>query len=63
MSKHLTEPEINMIQGRVGKSVFMQHYFNPSYITDLKNRLEKGIKSLFMTVTAMTAKEAEKDGD
>jgi len=52
MTKHLTEPEINMIQGRVGKSVFMQHYFNPSYIADLKNRLEKGIKTLFLTRSA-----------
>ena len=51
MTKYLTEPEINMIQGRVGKSVFMQHYFNPSYVADLKNRIEKGVKSLFITVT------------
>ena len=62
MTKFLSEPEINLIQGRVSKNVFMQHYFNPNYIPDLKKRLEKGVKSLFMTVTAMTAKkEAERD--
>jgi len=63
MTKFLSEPEINLIQGRVSKNVFMQHYFNPNYIPDLRQRLEKGIKSLFMTVTAMTAKEADRHGD
>ncbi|MCD6235700.1 MAG: hypothetical protein J7J94_01730 [Thaumarchaeota archaeon] len=53
MTKHLTEPEINMIQGRVGKSVFMQHYFNPSYVTDLRNRIEKGVKSLFTMIASL----------
>ena len=67
MTKFLSEPEINLIQGRVSKSVFMQHYFNPNYIPDLRQRLEKGVKSLFMTVTAITAgsnpaEEVKRDG-
>jgi len=57
MTKYLTEPEINMIQGRTGKSVFMQHYFNPSYVADMKNRIEKGIKSLFLMIASKTEKK------
>ncbi len=57
MTKFLSEPEINLIQGRVNKSVFMQNYFNPNYIPGLRERLEKGVKSLFLTVTAVIAKE------
>ena len=55
MTKFLSEPEINLLQGRVSKSVFMQHYFNPNYVPGLKERLEKGIKSLFLTVTAVSS--------
>ena len=53
MARFLSEPEINLIQGRVSKSVFMQHYFNPNYVPELKERLEKGIRSLFLTISAM----------
>jgi len=50
MTRFLSKPEIDLIQGRVGKDVFMQNYFNPHYVSGLKERLEKGVKSLFMTV-------------
>ena len=56
MARFLSEPEINLIQGRVSKSVFMQHYFNPNYVPELKERLEKGVKSLFLTISAMSLK-------
>jgi len=55
MTRHLTEPEINLIQGRVGKSIFMTHYFNPSYTLDLKKRLERGVRELFMLVATGVA--------
>ena len=32
----------------------MQDYFNPSYVTDLKNRLEKGVKSLFAMIASLS---------
>ena len=52
MTKFLTESEINLLQGRVGKNIFMTHYFNPSYVVDLKKRIERGVKSLFLMVAA-----------
>ena len=55
MTRFLTESEINLLQGRVGKSVFMTHYFNPNYVVDLKKRVEKGVKSLFMLVATGVA--------
>lgn len=36
--KHLRQPEIDFLQGRVSASVFMRHYFNPAWITDLQQR-------------------------
>jgi len=50
MTKHLTVAEIDLLQGRIGKSIFMSHYFNPNYVSDLKQRLEKAVKELFITV-------------
>mgnify|MGYP000392009058 CR=1 FL=1 len=67
MTKFLSEPEINLIQGRVSKSVFMQHYFNKDYIPDFQRRIEKGIKSLFtmiasLGVTSVTSEKKLGDG-
>jgi len=50
MTRFLSKPEINLIQGRVEKDVFMQNYFNLHYVSGLKERLEKGIKNLFINV-------------
>ena len=36
--KHLSQPEIDFLQGRVSASVFMRNYFNPTWITDLRKR-------------------------
>jgi intergrase/recombinase len=34
----LLREEIDLIQGRIGKSLFIKHYFSPA-INDLKNRM------------------------
>lgn len=46
MIKYLKESEINFLHGRVASGVFMQHYFNPSLIGDLKSRAFQGIKEI-----------------
>ena len=46
MTKWLTQPEIDFLQGRVSSTVFMRNYFNPALITDLKERVFKAIKKL-----------------
>jgi len=46
MTKHLTQPEIDFLQGRVSASVFMRNYFNPALIGDLKERVFEAIKNL-----------------
>jgi len=42
----LSESEINFLHGRIGASVFMQNYFNPAWISDLKERVFNGIKKI-----------------
>jgi len=39
MTKFLNAVEIDFLQGRVSASVFMQNYFNPALIVDLKDRV------------------------
>ena len=46
MTKYLSQPEIDFLQGRVGLSIFMQNYFNPALIRDLKDRAKKGINEI-----------------
>ncbi|MEM2536871.1 MAG: hypothetical protein QXK29_01840 [Candidatus Bathyarchaeia archaeon] len=46
MSKHLSEAEVNFLHGRIGSSVFMSNYFNIKWITDLKERMNKGIAEM-----------------
>ena len=46
MTRHLSQPEIDFLQGRVGSNTFMQHYFNPTLIHDLKERTLTGIENL-----------------
>jgi hypothetical protein len=38
--------EIDFLQGRTSASVFMRNYFNPALISDLKERVFKGIAAL-----------------
>jgi len=46
LTKYLRREEIDFIQGRVSSNVFMEHYFNPSLITDLKERVFKAIAEI-----------------
>jgi intergrase/recombinase len=46
MTRYLSQPEIDFLQGRVSGSVFMRNYFNPALISDLKTRVFKGIEDL-----------------
>jgi intergrase/recombinase len=43
LTKYLAPSEIDFLHGRVGTSVFMQNYFNPALISDLKDRVFKAI--------------------
>lgn len=45
-TKHLKESEIDFLHGRVSTSVFMRNYFNPALISDLKERVFKGIAEI-----------------
>lgn len=45
MTSYLKESEINFLQGRV-TGVFMQHYFNPASVLDLRERVLKGVKEI-----------------
>ena len=44
--RQLSQPEIDFLQGRVSASVFMQNYFNPIWISDLKTRAIKNVNIL-----------------
>ena len=46
LTKTHSESEINFLHGRVGTSVFMQNYFNPVWINDLKQRTFKAIAEI-----------------
>jgi hypothetical protein len=46
LTKYLNEVEINFLHGRVSSSVFMRNYFNPVWITDLKERTFKAIAEI-----------------
>ncbi len=43
MTKWLSQSEIDFLQGRISGSVFMRNYFNPALITDLRERVFKGL--------------------
>ncbi|MEM3700951.1 MAG: integrase, partial [Candidatus Bathyarchaeia archaeon] len=45
-TKYLRREEIDFIQGRVSSNVFMEHYFNPALICDLKERVFKAIAEI-----------------
>jgi len=46
MTKWLSQPEIDFLQGRVSANVFMRNYFNPALITDLKERTFKAMNEI-----------------
>jgi hypothetical protein len=46
MTKWLNQSEIDFLQGRISGSVFMRNYFNPALITDLHERVFKGLTEM-----------------
>jgi intergrase/recombinase len=46
MTKWLNQSEIDFLQGRISGSVFMRNYFNPALITDLHERVFKGLAEI-----------------
>ena len=46
LAKSLGSAEIDFLHGRVSTSVFMRNYFNPAWITDLKERALKGVAEI-----------------
>ena len=46
LAKYLSEIEINFLHGRISTTVFMRNYFNPALISDLKERMFKGIDEI-----------------
>ncbi|MEM3356951.1 MAG: integrase [Candidatus Bathyarchaeia archaeon] len=50
MTRFLKREEIDFLHGRVTGSVFMQHYFNPALIGDLKERVFKGVSEILEKV-------------
>ncbi|MEM1540886.1 MAG: integrase [Candidatus Bathyarchaeia archaeon] len=46
LTRHLTPPEIDFLQGRVSANVFMSSYFNPALVADLKDRVFKAIAEI-----------------
>lgn len=50
MTKFLKPSEIDFLHGRVTSSVFMQHYFNPALIGDLRERVLKGVSEILEKV-------------
>ena len=51
LTKYLRQPEIDFIQGRVSSSIFMANYFNPALISDLKERVFKGINEILTLIS------------
>jgi hypothetical protein len=50
MTKWLNPAEIDFLQGRISGSIFMRNYFNPVLLTDLKDRIFKGLDQLKNTL-------------
>ena len=41
----LIREEVDILQGRVGKSIFMRHYFSPN-IKDLRDRVHTAVRKM-----------------
>lgn len=46
LTKYLRPSEIDFLQGRISATVFMQNYFNPALIADLKLRAFKAMREI-----------------
>ncbi len=53
MTKYLRASEIDFLQGRISASIFMRNYFNPAWISDLKDRALEGAKQLLKTLNEL----------
>jgi hypothetical protein len=51
LTKHLTQPEIDFIHGRVSTNVFMRNYFNPAWISDLQARTLKAADEILAKIS------------
>ena len=52
LTKYLNEVEINFLHVRVSSSVFMRNYFNPSWISDLKQRTFKAVSDIIKRISS-----------
>jgi hypothetical protein len=50
-TRHLNEVEINFLHARVSSNVFMQNYFNPVWISDLKERTFKAVHAIIQRIS------------
>jgi intergrase/recombinase len=50
ITKHLRQPEIDFLHGRISANVFLRHYFNPAWITDLKQRALKAASEILAKI-------------
>jgi len=48
--RYLRREEVDFLHGRVTSGVFMQHYFNPALIGDLRERVFKGVAEILAKV-------------
>jgi len=46
ISHGLMKEEVDVLQGRIGKSIFMRHYFSPA-IKNLKDRILLAINKMY----------------
>jgi len=51
LTRNLAEVEINFLHGRVSSSVFMRNYFNPVWISDLKQRTLKTVAHIMQRIS------------
>nr|MDO8135375.1 hypothetical protein [Candidatus Njordarchaeum guaymaensis] len=51
LTKHLSQPEIDFIHGRISTNVFMRNYFNPAWISDLQTRTLKATAEIVAQIS------------
>ena len=56
MTKYLKPQEIDFLHGRIGTSVFMQNYYNPSIVEDLKARAFQGIAEIQTKISELPSR-------
>jgi intergrase/recombinase len=50
-TRHLSQPEIDFLHGRVSTNVFMRNYFNPAWISDLQERTLKAAAEILAKIS------------